>query len=60
MENTDDEDQGSGRGALIALAVVAVLVVGGLWIAHVLGGAAAVQDCVSSGRTNCAPVHTSN
>jgi len=28
-----------------------------LWLTHVLGGAASVQDCVAAGRSNCAPVH---
>jgi hypothetical protein len=55
-ETDEDEDHGTGRGALIALGVVVVLVLGGLWLAHVLGGAASVQDCVASGRSNCAPV----
>ena len=58
MDETDeDEDHTTGRGALIALAVVVVLVLGGIWLAHVLGGAASVQDCVAAGRSNCAPVH---
>jgi hypothetical protein len=58
MEEPDeDEDHNSGRGALIALGVVVVLVLGGLWLSHVLGGAASMQDCVASGRSNCAPVH---
>jgi hypothetical protein len=58
----DDEDDETGghRGALIALGVVAVLILGGLWLAHILGGAAAVQDCVAAGRTNCAPVRSDN
>jgi hypothetical protein len=58
-DNETDEPAGS-RGALIALGVVAVLILAGLWLAHVLGGAAEVQDCVAAGRTNCAPVRTNN
>ena len=53
MEN---DDQPNRRGALIGLVVIVVLVLGGLWISHVLRGASAIQDCVMSGRTNCAPV----
>ena len=51
-----EEDQPSRRGALIGLAVIVVLVLGGLWISHVIHGASAIQDCVMSGRTNCAPI----
>jgi hypothetical protein len=56
----DDEDEpASNRGALIALGVVACLILGGLWLMHVLGAASATQDCIASGRTNCAPVTSS-
>lgn len=53
-----EPDEPSRRGALVALVVVVLLVLGGLWLGHVLNGAAAVQDCVMSGRTNCAPVRS--
>ena len=56
----DTDDAPSSRGALVALAVIALLVAGGLWLMHVLGGAAATQDCVASGRTNCAPISASH
>ncbi len=56
MTELHEDEPTSNRGALIALAVVAALVVGGLLLSRVLGGAADVQDCVASGRTNCAPV----
>ena len=49
----------SRRGALIGLGLVLVLIVGGLVLAHVLRGTARLQDCVMSGRTNCAPIETS-
>jgi hypothetical protein len=56
-----DENEGTGnRGALLAVAVLVVLIGAGLWLTHVLGGAASLQDCVAAGRTNCAPVHTQN
>jgi len=54
----DEEEPGSPRGALIALIVVVVLVVGGLWVTHELRAMASIQDCASSGRTNCAPIRT--
>jgi hypothetical protein len=49
----------SRRGALIGLGLVLLLIVGGLVLAHVLRGTARLQDCVMSGRTNCAPIETS-
>ena len=44
------------RGALIGLAIVILLVLGGLILVHVLRDAGRLQDCVMSGRTNCAPI----
>lgn len=52
----EDEPAGPPRGALIALVVILVLVAGGLWLAHTLHGVGRLQDCVMSGRSNCAPV----
>jgi hypothetical protein len=52
----DDDEQTSHRGPLAALGVIVLLILGGLWLMHVLGGASATQDCLASGRTNCAPV----
>jgi hypothetical protein len=40
----------------LALIVLLVLVVGGLWLVFRLKDMAAVQDCVWSGRRNCGPV----
>lgn len=42
--------------ALIGLLVVLLLVVGGVLLIHELGRASRLQDCVMSGRTNCAPI----
>jgi hypothetical protein len=55
MAEEPDEPPNS-RGPLIALIVVVVLVLGGIWISHVLRSGAAIQDCVMQGRSNCAPV----
>ncbi len=52
----DDPENKPPIGALIALLVVAALVLGGWFLTHELGSAARIQDCVASGRTNCAPV----
>jgi hypothetical protein len=41
---------------LAGLAVVAFLVVGGLWIANTMAQMRKNQDCVLSGRRGCTPV----
>jgi hypothetical protein len=46
----------SRRSALIGLIIVLVLLGGGLWLIHVLRAASQLQDCVMSGRSNCAPI----
>ena len=51
------EEQGSSnRGAVIALVVLVLLVLGGLWLSRALRADSQIQDCVMSGRTNCAPL----
>jgi hypothetical protein len=42
----------------VILALLAMLIVGVLYMAQQLRHAAAIQDCVASGRTNCAPIGT--
>ncbi len=55
----DEEPEPSNtRGALAAVGVLAVLVLLGLWLTGVIGSAGDIQDCVASGRTNCAPIDT--
>jgi hypothetical protein len=54
----DEPEAGSRRGALAALILVAVLLVGGILLMRHLRATAALQDCVMSGRTNCAPITT--
>lgn len=46
----------SRRGPLVALAVIVLLVLGSLYVAHVLSGVSKIQDCVMAGRRNCAPI----
>ena len=55
-----DPDPASGppRGALIALLLVAVLIGAVMFIMNRLHQADQLQDCVASGRTNCAPIDT--
>jgi hypothetical protein len=54
-EDPSDEPQ-SARGPIAALVVLVMLVLGGLWLTHRIGMMSSLQDCVSSGRTNCAPI----
>lgn len=44
------------RTNVIAFAALAVLVVAGVWIVNVLADMRKAQDCVLSGRRNCAQV----
>jgi len=44
------------RAALARLVFILLLVAGGLVVVHILGGMSRLQDCVMSGRTNCAPI----
>jgi hypothetical protein len=46
----------SRRMALLGLLVALLLVVLGLIVVRVLGNAGRIQDCALSGRTNCAPL----
>ncbi len=58
MNETDKNDEpqgGSSRGPLVALIVVVVLVVGGLWLSQRLQSMSSTQDCAMAGRNNCAP-----
>jgi hypothetical protein len=50
----DDNEGGNRRMALIGLGVVVVLFAVSLWIGHALYAAGKMQDCLMSGRTNCA------
>lgn len=54
----NDPTPGPPRGALVALLLVIVLVAAVMFIMHRLNQAGQLQDCVASGRTNCAPIDT--
>ena len=51
-----DRDDGSRRRSLIALGVVVVLFIVGWVLARELYAGGKLEDCLMSGRTNCAPV----
>ncbi len=58
LEPHDPESRDPRRAALLGLVLILVLVGGGLYLAHVLHDASRIQDCVMSGRTNCAPIES--
>ena len=51
-----DENTYSPRAVLLALAVILVLVLGGLLLFYGLREVSQRQDCMMQGRSNCAPV----
>jgi hypothetical protein len=55
MPDEDNDDQ-SRRGPLIAIGAVAVIFIVGLLLFRELSNSARLQDCILSGRTNCAPI----
>lgn len=52
----DPREPHSRRAAVAGLLVAIALVVVGLILVRVLGNAGRLQDCMMSGRTNCAPI----
>jgi hypothetical protein len=50
------EPDSSRKGALVGLVIVVVLVAVVILVVNRLGDASRLQDCVSSGRSNCAPI----
>ncbi len=51
-----EERPTSPMRAIVGLLLLVGLIVGVLFIMRQLQHAAAIQDCVASGRTNCAPI----
>jgi hypothetical protein len=52
----DPDSDGSRRPAVIGLIVVLVLVVAGYFLMTALRQNANLEDCLMSGRRNCAPI----
>lgn len=52
----EEEPPPSRRGAIATLVLLAVAVIAAIYIVNRLHSMSALQDCVMSGRTNCAPV----
>jgi hypothetical protein len=56
----EDDKGGSPLRAVVGLVLVVVLILGVLFVMQQLRQAATIQDCVASGRTNCAPITGGN
>ncbi|HEV2188152.1 MAG TPA: hypothetical protein VGR70_13155 [Stellaceae bacterium] len=56
-DNRDDDDGGtSRRAALAGLIITLLIVVAGYYLMTALRDQGKVEDCLMSGRTNCAPL----
>ena len=56
MAEGPDPEDGERRAVLVGLVVVAVLVVAAVYLFHALREESRLEDCLMSGRTNCAPI----
>jgi hypothetical protein len=57
QNSSPDPDEEDRRAANIFLLVAAVVLIGiGIWIADAMVKAKRADDCMSSGRRNCAPI----
>jgi len=56
----NDNENPNQRGPLIALGVVVVLFAIGWLLVHELYNDGKMEDCLMSGRTNCAPIDGAN
>jgi hypothetical protein len=54
----DDQQNGNQRGPFVALGVVVLVFAVGLLLARELYSSGKLEDCLMSGRTNCAPIET--
>jgi hypothetical protein len=55
---SEEDPKSSPWRAVVGLGLIVVLIVAVLFVMHELQQASAIQDCVASGRTNCAPIAT--
>jgi len=49
----DEEPQASGRGNIVALIAVVVLIALGYWAFHYIDEQRKLQNCIDSGRHDC-------
>ena len=54
--NQHDDGDGGRRGALIGLAICAVLVVVAYYLVNSLHNESQLEDCLASHRSNCVPL----
>jgi hypothetical protein len=52
-ERQPDPAPATRRGALIGLVMIVLLILGSLFLTHILGSMTRLQDCALSGRSNC-------
>jgi hypothetical protein len=54
----EHEHEQSRSRALIGLVVIALLVIAAVYLIHALRSESNLEDCLMSGRSNCAPIET--
>jgi hypothetical protein len=54
----DNDEKSSPLRAVVGLGLIVVLILAVLFVMEQLRHSAAIQDCVASGRSNCAPITT--
>jgi hypothetical protein len=59
-EEQADEERARTRTNLVGLIFAAILVLVGWLLVQKLGHNSKMEDCLMSGRTNCAPIETPN
>jgi hypothetical protein len=57
-DRKEEPPSGPPRGALVALLLVVALIGAFMFVMHRLTEAGKLQDCIASGRLNCAPIAT--
>jgi len=55
-QNSDDEADQRRSAALIGLIIILALAIAGVWLVRELRNKSRLEDCLMSGRTNCAPI----
>jgi hypothetical protein len=55
-EDGDNESDQRRSAALIGLIIILALAIAGVWLVRELREKSQLEDCLMSGRTNCAPI----